>query len=120
MPPRTSHDALSTPSQRTPVAAPVSDRPRSRDVRTPEHTEGRFTKGGVDMNGQIGLGVALGVVVLCSVAVVVTLPAMALAAARANLRGAIRLGVVTVVAVSLAIVVAAVVGSTPAAYSTLF
>lgn len=72
------------------------------------------------MNGQIGLGVALGVVALCSIAVVVTLPAMGLAAARANLRGAIRLGLVTLVAAILAILVAAVIGSMPAAYSTLF
>ncbi|MDY0907858.1 hypothetical protein [Microbacterium sp. CFBP9034] len=72
------------------------------------------------MNGQIGLGVALGVVALCSIAVVVTLPAMALAAGRANLRGAIRFGVVTGVAAALAILVAAIVGSMPVAYSTLF
>jgi len=88
--------------------------------RREAHTEGRFTKGGADMKGQIGVGVALGVVALCSIAIVVTLPAMALAAVRANLRGAIRLGVVTIVAAALAILVAAVVGSMPAVYLTLF
>lgn len=72
------------------------------------------------MTGQINLTVALVVIAVCSVAVVVILPAMALATARANLRGTLWLGVVTTIAAARAIAVAAVVGTRPASFSTLF
>ena len=46
---------------------------------------------------------SLAVIAICSITVMVTLPASALAAVRANLRGAIRLGVMMTVAAALAI-----------------
>lgn len=70
------------------------------------------------MSEHMAVVVALGMVAICSIAVVVALPALAMAAIRGKLRGAVRFGVITLVAVVLAIAFAAVIGVMPAAYST--
>lgn len=68
------------------------------------------------MNEQVAITLALSVVSFCSIAFVLTLPALATTALRGNLAGVIRLGMMLVVLAAVAIAFSAFVGASPVAY----
>lgn len=71
------------------------------------------------MNEQSTLVLALGVVGVCSIVVVLMLPALAVAAARGNRAGAVRLTTLLVVLAVIALAVSTTIGASPGAYLLL-
>lgn len=69
------------------------------------------------MSNQAAIMLALGVMCFCSAAFAVMLPRLALSVGRGRLAAAIRISAVMAALVAVTLVVAAVLGASPAAFS---
>jgi len=72
------------------------------------------------MNAQLGIVVALGAIVVCSIAFAVLVPVVVVAAVRGNGRSVIRTAVAMAVLAVAVFALAVIVGSNPEAYSAIF